>query len=240
VDRWDLTELIQNDPAPSTKEIARRINEAPEHLPKGVPADYLADAIFNSLSASTTPPASGAAPPLTDGDTQSLDAIPAGKKAASKYEGFVERVLTHVLADQLELIRSQLPQNNGRKRIDIGYRNKAREGFFFELHTKHQIACGIVPVECKNYTGDLGNPEFDQLAGRLSGKLGQFGILVCRANADRDAAAARALDYADKHKKFILVLGDDDLKLMIGLYLAGDLDGVDDLLHRHLRPLLLD
>ena len=56
----------------------------------------------------------------------------------------------------------------GRKRIDIVYTNAARDGFFYRLHTSHQVVLTYIMVECKNYSSDIGNPELDQLGGRFS------------------------------------------------------------------------
>ena len=44
--------------------------------------------------------------------------------------------------------------------------------------------CPYVYVECKNYTGEVANPEIDQLSGQFSNRRGRVGILTCRELED--------------------------------------------------------
>lgn len=76
-------------------------------------------------------------------------------------------------------------------------------------------------VECKNYGTELGNPELDQMIGRLSDQRGTFGVIVCRRLADRETFEQRCRDTAADGRGFIIVLTDDDLAPLAAESLGG-------------------
>ena len=123
--------------------------------------------------------------------TAELQSIPPGNDAASRYHSFIIGALEAIFYPQLRKPVKEQEINEGRKRVDIVFNNGATEGFFFDLRTAHQMHCPYVFFECKNYSSDLKNPEFDQLLGRFSDKRGSVGILVCRTSQDRDLLLKR-------------------------------------------------
>jgi hypothetical protein len=54
------------------------------------------------------------------------------------------------------------------------------------MHVSNNYRAPYIYVECKNYTGDPANPELGQLAGRVSNRRGQVGILFCRKLKDKE------------------------------------------------------
>jgi hypothetical protein len=104
--------------------------------------------------------------------------------------------------------------HQGRKRIDILMENGARGGVFHRLHDIRKLPCAFVPIECKNYTTEVANPELDQLAGRFSVNRGKFGILCCRAFEDRAVFVERCRDTFKDDRGLIMPL-DDDLVLRL-------------------------
>jgi hypothetical protein len=117
--------------------------------------------------------------------------------------------------------KKETPLHGGHKRVDITYANTATPtGFFWWLKEHHPAS--HVFVECKNYTGDPGNPELDQLSGRFSPSRGKFGILACRTfkNKAKFIAACRAT--ANDDRGFIIALDDDDLQRLVDARKAGD------------------
>src|SRR5258705_496439 len=98
--------------------------------------------------------------------------------------------------------------HEGRKRIDIVMENGARDGIFYRLHAIRHLPCAYVPIECKNYGREIGNPEIDQLAGRFSTNRGKLGLLCCRSIADRPALIRRCRDTFTDDRGLILVLED--------------------------------
>lgn len=103
--------------------------------------------------------------------------------------------------------------HEGMKRIDITYDNVANFGFFRWVAAHHPAA--MIVVECKNYTDDAGNPEFDQLGMRFSKKRGRVGILACRKFEKKKKALKRAKAVATDDNGFIIVLDDDDFERLI-------------------------
>jgi hypothetical protein len=85
---------------------------------------------------------------------------------------------------------------------------------------QHHPAANVF-VECKNYSGDPGNPELDQLAGRFSPTRGKLGLLCCRTFDDKALFVQRCRDTALDDRGFIIALDDDDLLALLRLRGAG-------------------
>jgi len=105
--------------------------------------------------------------------------------------------------------------HEGRKRIDIRFTNSARDGFFWRIHSHHNVQAGFVVVECKNYSEDVTNPELDQIAGRFSPTRGRLGLLVFRTADDWSTCLARCRDAFHDDRGWILPIRDEDLELLV-------------------------
>jgi len=127
--------------------------------------------------------------------------------------------------------------HEGRKRIDITYTNAATHEFFHWLGT-HFFAPHVF-VECKNYEGEVGNPELDQLSGRFSTSRGQFGILVCRHFDDKDLFIARCKDTALDQRGYIIPLDDEDLNTLVNSPRHPDGSVVFNLLRQRFSSLIM-
>jgi len=158
-----------------------------------------------------------------------LAKIKAGKKQAMEYQKLVHLIFSRVFEKQFSKIKFEETLYKGRKRIDLIAINSAEKGFFNELSSKHQIKCGFIPIECKNYDCRLGNPEFDQIGGRLSKTLGLFGFLVYR-EGDESTALSHCQDRLDDDKH-IIALNDQDLAALLEFRRTGDEKAVEDYLH---------
>lgn len=132
-----------------------------------------------------------------------------GKKEAYKYEDSIQALMEALFYPSLVQPTSQTPIHDGLKRVDIDFKNGAQEGFF-EWVGRHYIA-PYVFVECKNFGSEIGNPEVDQIAMRMSDKRGRFGILVCRSVDNEKRLLKRCKAAADDGHAFIIVLQDKDL-----------------------------
>lgn len=135
--------------------------------------------------------------------------IPTGPEAATAYHMAIKDLMNALLYPWLTYPQVEVPIHSGRKRIDITYLNYATKGFFQWVAQHHHAS--HVFVECKNYKGDPGNPELDQLAGRFSPNRGRVGILVCRPFEDKEAFIRRCRDTADDGRGFVMPIDDDDL-----------------------------
>lgn len=157
----------------------------------------------------------GTQPPDWPGLLRAVHSVPTGNADSSAYEAAIEQLLTALFYPALSHPQPQTRIHEGRKRIDITYTNMATEGFF-EWLAKHHPAPNVF-VECKNYSGEIANPELDQLSGRFSPSRGQFGILVCRSFDNKELFQRRCRDTAIDHRGFIIALDDDDLSALVNL-----------------------
>jgi hypothetical protein len=139
--------------------------------------------------------------------------IPTGREQFSEYEKAIESLLSTLFYPSLSNPQLQRDIHEGRKRIDLTYTNVATSGFFQWLG-QHFSASHIF-IECKNYAGDPGNPELDQLSGRFSPSRGQVGIQVCRTFLNRELFLKRCRDTALDQRGFILPLDDGDLVQLV-------------------------
>lgn len=124
----------------------------------------------------------------------------------------------------------------GRKRVDLKFTNQAQHGFFHWV-AQHYPAPSIW-VECKNYAGDPGNPELDQLAGRFSPSRGQVGLLVCRRIDNKPLFLDRCRDTALDHRGYILALDDQDLGTLVEARRADNQDAFRALLQDRFQGLV--
>lgn len=149
--------------------------------------------------------------PPTDWDKLLNDVLQLnpGKKDAYKYEEAIQALMEALFYPSLVHPTAQTPIHDGLKRVDIDFKNHAQEGFF-EWVGRHYIA-PYVFVECKNFGSEIGNPEVDQIAMRMSDKRGRFGILVCRSVDKEKRMLKRCKAAAIDGHAFIIVLQDKDL-----------------------------
>lgn len=143
-------------------------------------------------------------------------AVTPGRTESDEYEHAIQALLQILLWPDLLNPRRQVRIHNDRKRIDIAFTNSSKIGFFDWIGRRYpsaQIFC-----ECKNYTDNIGNPEFDQLSGRFSPRRGQVGILVHRGFGDKGRVLQRCRDTADDGRGFIIALDDEDLIILVEEY----------------------
>lgn len=232
VDRFGLSTLIRGSTRLSRVETLRRLRTKKALLPASVPPEFIADALVAALSSNRTANAA-------DEATASLAAIPKGPLGASQYHRAIFLTLSEVFSPSLRQGKMEEKVDHGRKRIDIVYRNAATRGFFHELQAKHQIFCPLVFAECKNYSHDIGNPEFDQLTGRFHDKRGRFGILVCREIADEYRTLETCKDIMNSGHNYVIVLQDPDVIALANLKAYGEDEAIDDFMAHKLRNVLL-
>jgi len=139
--------------------------------------------------------------------------VETGADEAKKFEKAVQALFDALFYPWLMYPIPQTRLNGGRKIVDITYTNVAQDDFF--QWVKSNFPAGYIFVECKNYSTDIGNPEFDQLAGRFSPSRGQVGLLISRKIENRALVEQSCRDTANDHRGFIIALDDDDLKELV-------------------------
>jgi hypothetical protein len=144
-----------------------------------------------------------------------LATIPAGNANASEYHSLMIGALEFLLFPDLLNPRKENEIHQGRKRIDILMENGARQGIFHRLHDVRKLPCSFVPIECKNYSTEIANPELDQLAGRFSVNRGKFGFLCCRTFEDRTLFVERCRDTFKDDRGLIVPLDDNTILILL-------------------------
>lgn len=247
VDSFELSEIITGGAPPSEAAIERRLVRQLERLPAGISAHQLAGRIHTELcrqSPRSLDPTEAdrlfgeRLTSLAPEDLVKLKKTPKGAKAASTYQQRVARILGVAFAGELVDGRLEVKITSGRRRVDIVFRNAAEDGFFAEIQTVHQIHAPRIWIECKNYSRDLGNPEVDQIGGRLGPRRGRFGLLACRSTQDYQLLADRAADILRNDGKWIVVLTDDDLLQIAQASIDADRLAADRVLRQRFDELL--
>lgn len=167
--------------------------------------------------------------------SKKLSEVPPGRADASRYHNIIIGALELLCYPNLSKPIKEDEIHDGRKRIDITFENSSEKGFFFELPSKTpSIPCNFVMVECKNYVGEVANPELDQLAGRFSPRRGRFGILACRSLDENDGFLKRCADTFDDDRGLIIPITDDDIIKALAQYPEKGPDAIEEILRsRH-------
>ena len=177
-------------------------------------------------------------PALCDALAMTLQAIPAGRDGTTEFHDFIVGAIEFIFYPHLIYPVKEAEIDDGRKRIDITYTNAARDGFFYRVHTAHQVASNLVMVECKNYVHDMGNKELDQLSGRFSVNRGKLGLLIARTFDDQDLFIERCRDAAAAGRGFIIPLVDLDILAMLDAIKGNERTAIDARLEGIFRRLI--
>jgi len=156
-----------------------------------------------------------------------LSRIPVGHANATEYHSIAMGICTFLFYPELIYPVKEKEIHVGRKRIDIKFTNAAEEGFFLRMAQAHQTRALSIPFECKNYSSDINNPEFDQLSSRFGHQRGFFGIILCRSIDDRQRVISACRDAANDGRGYILVFGDADIVTMLEHVEAGERRQID-------------
>lgn len=164
-----------------------------------------------------------------------LHEISPGKDGADAYHQNILGAFTALFYPNLIQPHKEWDINDGRKRIDIVYTNSGNFGFFAQRRDDPNTNANFVVVECKNYSSDIKNPEFDQLLGRFSNSRGKFGFITCRTKEDKAAVIERCRDAVKAGRGTVIVLDDADMEYL--LEAKGNLEDerVDGFLYDRLR-----
>lgn len=138
-----------------------------------------------------------------------LSAVPAGAEAASAYHRLMIGIVEFLFYPSLVCPRKEAEIHDGRKRIDILMENAAPSGTFHRLHDVRGLPCAYIPIECKNYTREIANPELDQIAGRFSVNRGKVGLVCCRSFENRALFVQRCRDTLRDGRGLILAVDDN-------------------------------
>jgi hypothetical protein len=235
-DPGEIADALREPPFPSLGALEKLVKSLDLRLPPNVSPRFIASALLSRVTAESPDTlkwreAFGAGP--------NLCAIKAGAKQAGRFHRTIFGTLTGIFDGTLSNGRIEQEINRGIHRVDIMFDNFADHGFFAELRSRRNLVCNYIPTECKNYTDDLGSPEYDQLSGRLNKQVGQVGILVFRKIIDWVKAFEHVKAKWAKDE-LIIMLDDSDILEMHKARFQGRLGDVDALLWKKVRQLILN
>lgn len=175
---------------------------------------------------------------------EKLKEIKIGDGHASEYHTHVFDCLNLIFNDSecanyLSGPKKEDRQNGGRKRIDISFSNSSHKGFFSLLSNYGKLVCAKIFFECKNYTHDLGNPEYDQMIGRFNNRESTVGYIVCRNIKDKEKALNTCKDFLVNGRGYIFILTDEDIIELLGAKHEDNSDTlIDKLLQKKMDELV--
>lgn len=164
-----------------------------------------------------------------------IDALPAiapGNATAGEYHSYMIGALEFILFPSLVCPRKEAEIHEGRKRIDILMENAASAGIFHRLHAVRDLPCSFIPIECKNYSREIANPELDQISGRFSTNRGRGGFVCCRTFENRAHFVERCVDTFRDGRGLVLPIDDATLIELLALIRDGQRAEVDTRLAR--------
>jgi hypothetical protein len=235
-DPGQIADALIEPPFPSNTTLEKLIRSLDLRLPTNVSPRLIAQALLVAINDDS---------PATlkwrqeFGTTPNLKAIKPGATHASRYHREIFDALTGIFNGALTNGRIEQEINSGVHRVDIMFDNFADLGFFADVRTRLGLESNYIPIECKNYTDDLGSPEYDQLSGRLNDQIGRVGLLVFRKIKDPKKALEHRKAKWEK-RELIIMLDDSDISRMHKARYDGRGNDVDVLLWGKVRQLKLN
>ena len=164
--------------------------------------------------------------------------LPPGRKHADEYEKLVQRAMTLLFWPHLTFPKAQRPVHKGRKRLDIEFWNYAKIGFWNDMSRDQNIRARTVPVECKNYSDEISNEEFDQLNGRFSKQRGFIGLLFYRKVQNLRALQERAQSFVKDDRGYLITINDEELLNLLRVSRVERDQATNNFLNRKFRDLI--
>jgi hypothetical protein len=146
----------------------------------------------------------------------SLKKIISGKSMAYSYETCIKQIIEYIFSKNFVAadIDEQYKINKGRCIIDLKASWKSNSYLRDQLQNL-DFNSSWVPIECKNYSNELGNNEFAQITMRCNIQYRKFGILTCRKINDENKLRDSQQFIRTEHGFIIIVLDDNDLNYLL-------------------------
>ncbi|MDN3686793.1 hypothetical protein [Cyclobacterium jeungdonense] len=165
--------------------------------------------------------------------TSTILKLPTGKtdNADMKFEDNVCSMLATVFYPQLDFAQEQSRTISGVSIRDLIFYNNKSYNFLEEIFQKYD--CRQIVFELKNVK-ELNNDHVDQLNRYLKDQFGRFGVLVSR-NDPPKKVLKNIMDLWAGQRKCILVLTDEDIKMMNTLFRGNQRLPIDVLKKRYVE-----
>jgi 2-polyprenyl-3-methyl-5-hydroxy-6-metoxy-1,4-benzoquinol methylase len=157
-----------------------------------------------------------------------LKQIKPGREEARKFEEVICPIIEYLFYEDFTKagFDTQHEIGEGRQRIDI----KAEWRDASELRTAIVQNMGLkssfIPIECKNYSQEIGNKEYGQIVLRCDQRYRQVGMLFCRKVKDRRDVTRHCHDILTAHNYLVTVFDDDDIVSMLEFADQGDFETI--------------
>ena len=142
--------------------------------------------------------------------------LPSGKadNADIKYEDSMVQLLASMLYPHLDFAKEQSRTESGSQIRDIIFYNNRSYDFLSDVYDSYQSKQLV--IELKNVR-NIEREHINQLNRYLNDQFGKFGILFTR-NKPSKALYKNTIDLWAGQRRCILILDDEDLKLMCSVY----------------------
>ena len=235
-DPGQIADALSEPPFPTEAELERIIRSLDLRLPPNVSPRLIAQTLAVAVNADSPPTLKWR---RKFGTSPNLGAIKSGASEATRYHRTIFEALNGIFDGVLSNGHIEQEINTGIHRVDIMFDNFAKTGFFADVAKRLDLKSNYVPAECKNYTADLGSPEYDQLSGRLNDDIGHVGLLVFRKITDSKKALAHQ-QAKWKKRDLLILLDDNDILRMHKARFDGKPEDIDALLWEKVRQLKLN
>jgi len=141
-----------------------------------------------------------------------------GKINAYRYERLISEAVKYIFKDIFIAsdITRQAPLQKGKLRIDIKASWRANS-VLKDFLTFNKLESSFVPIECKNYSTDIGNEELAQILIRGNKDSRHFGIVTCRTIENEEKISDTLYEFFNDHNFLVVVLNDEDIKTLLKL-----------------------
>lgn len=142
--------------------------------------------------------------------------LPTGKtdNADKEYENTLCPLLASMLYPHLDFAQEQSRTESGVSIRDLIFYNNCSEEFLKEIYNTYE--CRQIVFELKNVQ-ELNNDHVDQVNRYLKDSFGKFAVIFTR-NSPPKKVVKNLVDLWSGQRKCIIVLTDEDLKLMTQVY----------------------
>lgn len=146
-----------------------------------------------------------------------LELISTGKIDAYKYEELIKVIIRYIFNQHFKTleVQNQYTTDQGRKRIDIKVNWRQGSNLREIIIIENGIKSSFVPIECKNYSNPLENPEYAQIVDRCDKNHRHFAIILCRDRVNNEEVLKQCQDRWNHHGYLIIVIDDKDLKVLL-------------------------
>jgi hypothetical protein len=162
-----------------------------------------------------------------------ISKLPTGREngADKKFEDAASPLLATLLYPHLDFAAEQVRTDSGAHIRDVFFYNSRTTPFLQDVHDLYESK--QIVFELKN-TKAVESSHINQLSRYLANHLGRFGVLVTRNRPSR-AMIRNTIDLWSAHRKCILILTDEHLKLMVAAYTSKQREPIDVLHACHIE-----